>query len=360
MARVRGHYGVIPNSPNRPRVTLKPKPNTDLNPPASVDWYSAVPAASWGMLANGPDSTAGQGPNYEGCGDCTCAGAGHVVDQAAVYAQGDAAPVTSIEALAAYEAISGYNPVTGRNDNGAELQQVLQWWAKNPSAFAGYTPSGYAEIDVTNLPLVKTCIAEMGSLYSGFAVPAIFETQFDNGQPWDVPTGRSGSQIVGGHCVPLVGYDANYLYVITWGAVQPVTYAAFAKYWGSGSEGQGEAWVVVLPQSVETSGATFEGLDTTDANAQFQALTGSTESPFPVVTPPAPPAPPAPAGTVQALLADIAAGLATSISDAQATQAEIATGIAAAQAGIASINAWVAANPPSSGGGDVPPHVHGH
>lgn len=345
--RLRGHYGALKNNPNRPRVELKPKPDVTLNPPASVDWYSSVPAASWGMLANGPDATAGQGANYAGCGDCTCAGAGHLVDQVAFLAQGKPSPVTSVETLAAYEAITGYNPKTGRNDNGAELQQVLQWWTKNPTAFAGYTPSGYAQIDITNVALVQTCIDLFGAVYSGFAVPAIFETQFDAGQPWDVPKGRSGSQIEGGHCVPLVGYDANYIYLVTWGAVQPVTYAAFAKYWGSASQGQGEGWVAVLPQQVEASGKTFEGLDTATANSDFQSLTGSTESPFPTVTPtPVPTPTPTPTPTPAN-----ATALLTQIQNDLVLAADQATTLAT------QIGAFLASNPP---GGDTPPHHHGH
>jgi hypothetical protein len=99
---------------------------------------------------------------------------------------------------------------------------------------------------------------------------------------------------VGGHCVPIVGYDATYLYCVTWGAVQKITYAAFAKYWAGTQDG--EAWAVVVPQLMEASGATPSGLDTATANADWQSLTGTTASPFPAVTPPVvPPVNPPPA-----------------------------------------------------------------
>lgn len=345
--RPRGRYGVIPNNSDRARVRLSVREGAVLSPPASVDWFSSVPEASWGMLANGPDPTAGQGSNYAGCGDCTVAGVGHMIDQVAWYAQGQKpAPVSSIQALTAYEAVSGYNPRTGANDNGAELQQVLQYWTKTP--IASYTPSGYAQIDITNVALVQTCIDLFGAVYSGFSVPAIFETQFDNGEPWDVPTGRSGSQIEGGHAVPLVGYDQNYITCVTWGATQKITYAAFAKYWGN-AEG-GEGWVAVLPQSVEATGSTFEGLNTAAANAQFQSLTGSTESPFPTVTPVNPPTPPTPPPPV--------VGPDTDAADVALYDAVVAA-IASGKALEAAFVAWEgdhgfpAAAP-------LPPHHHGH
>lgn len=345
MNRVRGHYGVVPNDRTRPRVTLRPKPDGTLNPPASVDWYSGVPASSWLMLGNGPDNSIPNLPNFGGCGDCTVAGMGHMIDQVEWYAQSHTpATVTGAQAVAAYSAITGYNPANGSNDNGAELQQVLQWWTQN--GFAGYTPSGFAEIDITNVALTQTCIDYFGAVYSGFAVPAIFETQFDNGQPWDVPRGRAGSQIVGGHCVPIIGYDATYWYVLTWGAVQKVTYAALAKYWGT-QEG-GEGWVAVVPQLMEASGVTPSGLDTATANADFQSLTGSTEAPFPVVVPnptPAPtptPTPTPPASDAVALLTSLQSDLTLAADQATALAQQIAS--------------FLQANP----SGNVPPHVHGH
>jgi hypothetical protein len=277
-------YGRLHDDHSVARVHLRAVEGAALTPTATADWYSAVPATSWLMLANGPDNSISNG--YQGCGDCTCAAAGHIVDQVEWYAEGNTpATVTGPAVLAMYEGLAGYNPNTGANDNGATCQGALQYWQAN--GLAGFKPSGFAQLDVTNLNLIKTVIDVFGCVYTGFDVPSIFETQFNNNQPWDVPKGRSGGQIVGGHCVPLVGYDATYLYCVTWGAVQKITYAAFAKYWAGTQDG--EAWAVVVPQLMEASGATPSGLDTATANADWQSLTGSTASPFPAVTPVVPP-----------------------------------------------------------------------
>lgn len=282
-------YGRVHDDRSVPRVELRVHPHAVLAPTATADWYSAVPSNSWLMLANGPDNSISQG--YQGCGDCTCAAAGHIVDQVEWYAEGNTpATVTGPAVLAMYEGLSGYSPSTGRNDNGATCQGALQYWQTN--GLAGFKPAAFAQLDVTNVNLVKTVIDYFGCVYTGFDVPGIFETQFDNGQPWDVPKGRTGSQIVGGHAVPLVGYDANYFYLVTWGAVQKLTYAAYAKYWAGTQDG--EAWAVVVPQLMEASGATPSGLNTAAANADWQSLTGDTSSPFPAVTPPVPPVPPVP------------------------------------------------------------------
>lgn len=63
-----------------------------------------------------------------------------------------------------------------------------------------------------------------------------------NHQPWDL-NAIQGS-VVGGHCIPIVGYDSNYLYAITWGGVQPIAYPAWARI-------ASEAWAVITRTQVQ-------------------------------------------------------------------------------------------------------------
>lgn len=292
-------YGRLHDDLSVPRVELRAHEGAVLTPPASADWSSAVPAVSWGMLANGPDNTVFQG--YGGAGDCTIAAAGHIEVATAFYAEGGApSPVTADEVLALYEIVSpGYNPQTGANDNGATCQGALQAWQQH--GLAGMSPTGFAQLDITNTALLQVAIALFGCIYTGFDVPAAFESAFNAGQPFDVTASRSGNRILGGHAVPFTAYNTTtgMWTCVTWGATQQVTNAAFAKYWQQSRDG--EAWVVVVPQLMETSGATPSGLNTAAANADWQSLTGTTASPFPAVTPPVnPPTPPVPPVTTDA------------------------------------------------------------
>ena len=296
MARVRGKYGAIPSNPFKPRVTLRAKPEITLTPPPSVDFYSTIPVTSWGMLANGPDNTIPNLPKFEGCGNCTIAGIAHLCIQTAFLGQGEtASPITSLECLDLYEQLTGYDPTSGDNDTGLELIDVLKYWTA--SGFESYTPTAYMQVDITNLPLLKQCIADFGALYTGFSMWEQAEINYDNKQSWDLPTTRSGGKILGGHCVPIMGYsDKQKLFFLnTWGSITGVTYQAFQKYWGTAQGG--EAWVAVLPQEVTSTGSTFENLDVTTANTDWQEFSGTTVSPFPSPTPipPAPgPTPPGP------------------------------------------------------------------
>jgi hypothetical protein len=120
-------------------------------------------------------------------------------------------------------------------------------------------------------------------------------TQFDQGQPWAVV---SRSRIEGGHCVPLVGYDASGFTCVTWSAYQKLTTGFYQRYFD-------EAWVPVDEDWVSANGLTPSGLDGATANADYQSLTGSTASPFPTTTPtpgPTPTPTPTPSGTDDATL----------------------------------------------------------
>lgn len=305
--------GCLPNDPSKPRVKLTVPHGAKLTPPASAGWYSTVNPGAWGVLGN------------DTVGDCVAAGAFHGQQLWEEAAQNRETVFTSDEALAMYSAISGYNPKKPNTDVGATLQSGLDYWRKTGLGPQSFKISAFAEFDYRNTDLLKQLIADMGVVYLALEVPASAMTQYDQGQPWTVVP---RSRIEGGHCVPGVGYDANYLYVITWGSVQPVAWPFVSKYFD-------ESWAPVSPDWMTSSGKTPSGFDSTAANAAYQQLTGDTAAPFPAVTPTPTPDPtptPAPSGDAVALLTSLQTNL-------NADSAQIA--------------AFLAAN------AHVPPH-HGH
>ena len=261
--------GRQPDDKRIPRVALNPLPGVTITPPASADWTTGVPASALGMLGN------------DSVGDCVCAGAFHAQQIWEGDAQGVQTSFSTQDALAMYSSISGYTPNNPNSDVGATLLSGLQYWSK--TGLDGYKLAAYAQIDATNVALVQECIAFFGAVYCGLNVPSSAMTQFDQGQPWSVV---SRSRIEGGHCVPLVGYDtaAGTFTCVTWGAYQKLTTDFYQRYFD-------EAWQPVDEDWVSKSGRTPSGLDGATANADFQALTGSSASPFPVVTPTPTPTP---------------------------------------------------------------------
>ena len=249
--------GRLPNDPSKPRIKFGAHLRAAA-PPSSADW-EAVPA--WGMLAN------------DRVGDCTCAGDGHIAEILSFYGQGIETVVTDAEALAAYEAVGGYNPNAGPpgenpTDRGARVQDALSYL--RTTGMAGVKIDAFAEVDVSNVSEIQSACAELGPLSAGVNLPVIAQQQFADGQPWDVVADDGG--IEGGHCIVLCGYDQEYLYFCTWGQVQKATYEWFAKY------GE-EIWAVVSADWVSAQGSDPDGVNLATLGAEFAELTGE-PSPF--------------------------------------------------------------------------------
>jgi hypothetical protein len=104
------------------------------------------------------------------------------------------------------------------------------------TGFFGHTISAYAPVGVHDIPTLQFAIDAFDYVYTGITVYSEMQDAFSNGDAWDV--GQLNSPVDGGHCVPLVGYDSQYLYCITWGKVQPITY----PMWHYIST---EAWAVI-------------------------------------------------------------------------------------------------------------------
>lgn len=260
--------GVKPNDPHKARLYFTSFRKAGVVAPASADYYSQLP--NIGMLGN------------DDWGDCVEACNGHVVEQQTNLGQGAEYSVSTSDALAAYTRITGFNPSAGPPGNNPTDQGTMIQDGLNDLRKTGFGPhkiAAFAQLDPSNMADVKLAVAEFGAVDIGLAFPASAMGQFNAGQPWDVV---SGSQIEGGHCVLVVGYDAKYLYVYTWGAVQKMTQAFWDKYVkGNG----GEAWAVVSADWVNANtGKDPEGVSAAALGAQFAALTGQA-NPFPAPVP---------------------------------------------------------------------------
>jgi hypothetical protein len=197
---------------------------------------------------------------------------------------------TAEEVLAAYSAITGYNPADPNSDQGAEMQDVRAYWQKTGFRLGGqaHTIAMFAQVAHTNTDLVKWALDQLGALGLGVNLPASAQDQFGAGQPWTVV---EGSDIEGGHAIALVGYDADWWYIVTWGQVQKVAPAWFDKY-------VDEAWTVLSQDFINSvSGADPLGGTLYMLGQQFAAIT-SRPNPIPAPGPgPAPTPTPSPEPT---------------------------------------------------------------
>jgi len=216
--------------------------------PSIVDRSSGI---AWPMYGN------------DSIGDCTCAAVGHEIQAFTRYAS-SLVTVPESAVVDAYSAITGYDPVTGANDNGAEISDVLNYWQK--TGVGGHKIVAWATVDYWNKPLMKQVLNTFGTVYLGLEVPQSAEYQFSAGLPWSVS--KTGTNIVGGHAVPIQRWDdaaVGVIEVVTWGALQRMTLAFCRKY-------VDEAYVPISQDWITANGTTIEGLALSELIADSKAL----------------------------------------------------------------------------------------
>lgn len=160
-------------------------------------------------------------------GDCTCAAIAHMVQLWDALSGRVPPKITNAEVLTVYEAVSGYDPSTGENDNGAVELDVLKYWRK--IGIAGHRIVAFVAVNVKNLFELKTAAWLFDGLYLGVALPITAQTQ----KVWDVVpnAGRDGAAgSWGGHAVNIVDYDTTGVTIVTWGQLKRVTWAFVAAY----------------------------------------------------------------------------------------------------------------------------------
>jgi hypothetical protein len=212
--------------------------NTIALPPAPpvVSYQNAVSA--WGMLGN------------DTAGDCVVAGSVHLQMDWAANAGNPPVVVTDAQAIALYSQLTGYDPSTGANDTGLVITDYLDLW-RNTGVF-GNKISAYVSLhegdgntpQPWNHSILMAAIWLFGGVMSGVNLPKAWE----GATTWTAPSRAHrffqwapGSW--GGHCVPMVGYDDRYVYVVSWGVVVPVEWAAVDMFFSEGYASIDPLWV---------------------------------------------------------------------------------------------------------------------
>ena len=203
-------------------TTALPTPAASVNPPANN-------RTNWGMDGN------------DTWGDCTIAGADHVtLADATIASEPYQAPTLD-------QVKQTYFGLTGGADSGLVLSAVLRAW--QTTGLFGTTLSAYAPVHVTNSVLLRQCIDFFGTAYVGVNLPKPAEGQFktDGTGVWDLTGTAEDHDMLGGHCICLVGYDATHYIGVTWGATVLISLQWWARY-------ADEAWATITQSFVERGG----------------------------------------------------------------------------------------------------------
>jgi hypothetical protein len=205
-------------------------------PPATVDYTRGVPSLS-DMLAN------------DRLGDCTSAGAAHILDSWRVHAGAGLPPATEADAIGFYSRSCGYNPADPSTDQGGDEITVLNYW-RDHGYFADGSGkiSGYAGVDAASPQQVKQAIWLFGGLYLGLELPDGWlapAPEASGFKWWECGRGNMAN----GHCIAALGYDSIGLIVATWGMTGHMSWHALAAY--ATQAAGGEAYAVFSPDMID-------------------------------------------------------------------------------------------------------------
>lgn len=172
--------------------------------------------SNWQMLGN------------DQYGDCVWAGAGHETMLWNKEAGKDVA-FTDTEVLSDYSKVTGFNASDPSTDNGTDMTVAASYRRKTGVVAAGngrHKVAAYLAVTLKDPTLLKQAVYLFSGVGIGIQFPSSAMTQFNAGKPWTV----TKSAIEGGHYIPAVGYDSKYIYVVTWGKVQKMTWGFYKKY----------------------------------------------------------------------------------------------------------------------------------
>lgn len=207
------------------RYLLSPLPA----PPAEVSWVTKVPG--WGMMLN------------DQIGDCTCAAAGHMVQQWSFFANPPGTIPTDQQILAAYERVSGYNPADPSTDNGAVMLDVLKYWRN--VGVGGHRIVAFVQVDHTNDVEVRQAIQIFGNIYVGLALPVSAQEQgaWTVGKGGPAAGGDNAPGSWGGHAVPVMAASPHSLTCITWGERLKMSHNFFTDYCDEAYAAVSQDWI---------------------------------------------------------------------------------------------------------------------
>jgi hypothetical protein len=233
-------------------------PSALPTPPQSVDCSGG--RTSWPMFDN------------DKIGDCTCATAAGFVEQWTATGGRVSADVLDPQVITAYSAVTGYDPATGANDNGASELDVLAYWQK--VGIGGHQIGAYVALNVYDPVQVYAALWLFNGVYVGAALPVTCQ----GASEWVVDS-AAGSQAYpgswGGHAFGLVAAldpsvvadtDPGGMKHRTWGGLMPTSWA----WWRTYVE---EAYAIVSADYL-VGGRTVEGFDAATLQADLAAVGG--------------------------------------------------------------------------------------
>lgn len=211
-------------------------------------------------------------------GDCVIAGKAHALG---IWSANDSDSGGTILA-SDNEILQQYQAICGPGDQGCVITNVLDVMRARGFLAGGklHVIDGYVAVDWTNKLEVQVSIALFAACTIGINLPQAWL----NSATWDV----TESPIVGGHDVTPLDYDAQGVYVSSWGRLYCITWPAFlSRRWLE------EMYVILAPAWYGNDKLAASGVNVATLQDDLAKLANGI-IPDPAPQPPEPPEPPGP------------------------------------------------------------------
>lgn len=183
----------------------------------------------------------------------------------------DFSPTTD-QVVAAYSAVTGYNPADPSTDRGTVMLDMLNYWRH--TGIAERPISAYVAIDPDDEQMVRAAIFLFGGICCGFALPAAVA----NADAWELPA-RAGRfhrrrrrqwadwtpNSWGGHAVFVPDYNPQRLTCRTWGKRLAIDWPFFLEYCD-------EAYAAISLDWLGTDDHSPHGFDSAQLQRDLEAL----------------------------------------------------------------------------------------
>lgn len=196
-------------------------------------------------------------------GDCVWAGAAHETMLWNKQA-GMLIPMNETAVLSDYAACTGFNPKDPNSDQGTDMQLAAKYRQDTGILDAnGKRHKVGAYLALHNDKEIRQAVYLFSAVGIGIRFPNYAMQQFNAGKDWVV---EMGGTIEGGHYIPGITYDRQFVYVVTWGKIIRASWAFIRKYMDEG--------VVYLSEEMLTAGKSMEGFDLATLQADIKAIKG--------------------------------------------------------------------------------------
>jgi hypothetical protein len=224
-------------------------------PPPSAVWQDVQPAGGWGMDSNAT------------LGDCVVAATAHQIE-AWTYNADPQAPENVTEA----QVVSLYRTVSPNNDGVVILDFLKRWRSGIPLGPGSDVLSAFAAINPAVASEIEQAIYLFGGAFIGLELPeAVVQSPDPLTTPWALPPGGAvgpdwAPDPQNGHAVPLLGYSASGVSLVTWGTVKTASWPFLQAYCD-------EAYALLSsPDWIERTGRSPAGFDLAQLQTDLRAV----------------------------------------------------------------------------------------